>query len=394
MDAPESVESDITRVDLGDRTVVLVGTAHISQESVEVVRRVIDLEDPDVVCVELDEERWQALQSDQRWADLDLFEVIREGKLTFLLARLALTAFQKQMGSKTGVTPGAEMAAAAEAARELGVPVELVDRDVRTTLLRAWRRTPWWRRFEVAAMLVMSLFQSTDLDEGDLSDLREEATLNDVLEELGEYFPELKEVLVDERDEYMAHQIDHVDADKIVAIVGAAHREGTAKWLQRAVPASRIDEVTTVPPKSTLSDVWPWLIPAVVVGVFAYGMVTSSPTEVRNAFAAWVVANGALSSLGTLLARGHVLTVLAAFVAAPITSLNPTVGAGMATALVQTWAVPPTVGDFQSIGDDVTDWSGWWSNRLGRVMLVFLFSSFGSALGTFIAFGWLKNLLY
>lgn len=393
MEDPTKIEHDITRVDLDGREIILVGTAHISQESVDTVEWVIDEEQPDVVCVELDRQRFESLRSDAQWEDLDLIEIIKEGKLTFLLARLGLTAFQRRMGAETGVTPGAEMAAAADAAEQMGVPVELVDRNVQTTLLRAWRLTPWWRRAEVAMLLVAGLFQGGDIDEDELSDLRGSAQIAEILEELGEVFPEVKEVLVDERDIYMADGIRNCTGDKVIAIVGAAHRDGIAHWLDETIPSGKLDEITTVPDKSTLSEFLPWIVPALVLGVFAYGFAYAPSQEFNRAALAWVLANGIFSSVGTIAALGHPLTVLAAFIAAPLTSLNPTMGAGMVTAFVQTLLASPKVRDFQSIAEDVTEWKGWWKNRLSRVMLVFLFSSIGSTLGTLIAFGWLKNLL-
>ena len=391
---PENIEEDITRVDVDGREIILVGTAHISKESVETVEWVIEKEDPDVVCVELDRQRFESLRSDAAWEDLDLIEIIKKGKLTFLLARLALTAFQRRMGASTGVTPGAEMAAAADAAQEMGLPIELVDRNVQTTLLRAWRLTPWWRRAEVAVMLFASLFQGGDISEDDLSELRQSANISGILEELGDIFPEVKEVLVDERDIYMANAIRETSGDKVVAIVGAAHKPGIVRWLREPISRDRLDEVTRVPERSNLSKLLPWIIPAVVLGVFTYGFFNAEQGQVQTAFLAWVLANGVLSSLGTIAALGHPLTILTAFVAAPITSLNPTIGAGMATAFVQTMFASPKVKDFRSIGDDLAEWKGWWRNRLARVLLVFLFSSIGSSVGTFVAFGWLKNLLY
>lgn len=392
--APETLERDIERLQIGGTEYILVGTAHISQESVDTVEWVIEQESPDVVGVELDAQRFESLRSDDRWEELDLVEVIKQGKLTFLLARLALTAFQKQMGSKTGINPGAEMLAATEAAERQGVPVELIDRDVQTTLLRAWRLTPWYRRAEVAFLLVGSLFQSQSVDEQDLSDLRDSDMIATVLDELGDVLPEVKQVIVDERDLYMAHSLQGVSGDRVVAIVGAAHRDGIAGWLPQDIDRSQVDDVTTVPDRSSFSKLLPWLLPCIVVGLFVYGFMYGDQEVVRNAFVAWVLANGIFSAIGTLVARGHPITVLTAFLAAPLTSLNPTIGAGMATAFVQTYFSAPTVRDFHTIDEDLTEWSGWWNNRLGRIMLVFVFSSIGSSLGTFIAFGWLKNLLY
>ena len=390
---PPEWEKDVVRVERNGREFVLVGTAHISQESVDTVREVIRHEEPDRVCVELDEERYRALRREQKFEDLDLLQVIKEGKLTFLLARLALTAFQKRMGDSTGVTPGAEMAAAADTAEEMGVPVVLADRNIRTTLLRAWRLTPWYRRAELAAMLFLSLFQTEEVSEQDLSDLKQGDMISEILDELADVMPELKEVLVDERDLYMAKSIQDTPGDKVVAIVGAAHREGIARWLEHDIDADIVEPIDVVPEKSTLSDLIPWILPAIVIGLFAYGFMYGDTQQLQTAATAWVLANGILSAVGAIAALAHPVTVIVAFVAAPLTSLNPTIGAGMVTAFTQTVVAAPKVRDLHTIGEDLTEWTGWWTNRVGRVLLVFIFSSAGSAIGTFLAFGWLKNLL-
>ncbi len=390
---PPKWEKDVVRVERNGREFVLVGTAHISQESVDAVREVIRHEDPDRVCVELDEERYRALRREQKFEDLDLLQVIKEGKLTFLLARLALTAFQKRMGDSTGVTPGAEMAAAADTAEEMGVPVVLADRNIRTTLLRAWRLTPWYRRAELAAMLFLSLFQTEEVSEQDLSDLKQGDMISEILDELADVMPELKEVLVDERDLYMAKSIQDTPGDKVVAIVGAAHREGIARWLEHDIDPDIVEPIDVVPEKSTLSELIPWILPAIVIGLFAYGFMYGDTQQLQTAATAWVLANGILSAVGAIAALAHPVTVIVAFVAAPLTSLNPTIGAGMVTAFTQTVVAAPKVRDLHTIGEDLTEWTGWWTNRVGRVLLVFIFSSAGSAIGTFLAFGWLKNLL-
>lgn len=386
-------ETDVTRVQLGETEVILIGTAHISQESVETVERVIEAEKPDVVAVELDDERFQSLRNETNWEDLDLIEIIKKGQLTFLLARLALTAFQKRMGGYTGVKPGAEMSAAIDVAQANGVAVELIDRNVRTTLLRAWRNTPWWRRAELAMMLLAGLFQRGEVSEEELSDLREMQNISVILDQLGEALPDVKEVLVDERDTYMAYKLQNIDAKKVVAVIGAAHKPGILRQIEKTIPHATVEEIETVPPKHPISKVLPWILPAIVIGVFVWGFFNGDTTQLKTAAWAWVLSNGILSALGALIALANPLTIIAAFVAAPLTSLNPTIGAGMVTALVQTMASSPKVSDFQTIGDDITEWKGWWSNRLGRVLLVFVFSSIGSSIGTFVAFGWLKNLL-
>lgn len=391
MNKPES--ADYQRVVLNDREFLLVGTAHISQDSVETVKAVIAEEAPDSVCVELDEQRHKALRNPRHWESMNLVQVLRKGQAPFLLANLALASFQKRMGLHTGVKPGAELAAAAEAAEASNIPVFLVDREIRTTLLRAWRKAGFWRRMNLLAALLGSLFERQELSEEELARLRQTDTLSAMLDELAKVLPTVKTILVDERDTYMAYQIRRAAGNKVVAVVGAAHLPGIRTNLDRDITAAEIEELSEVPPKSGFSKLAPWLIPAVVIALFVIGFFTGDRQVLAEAALAWILANGLLSALGALLALAHPFTIIVAFIAAPITSLNPTIGAGFVTGLAQAFLSPPQVGDLEKVAEDIANLSGWWRNRLTRVLLVFFFSSLGSAAGTLVAFGWLKNLL-
>jgi len=389
----EEIASDIHRIHLEGKEIVLVGTAHISQESVETVRRVIESEAPETVCVELDSQRYQALRDQSRWESLNLIQVIKGGQVPFLLANLALAAFQKRMGLQTGVKPGAELAEAAATAERLEIEVRLVDREIRTTLLRAWRKTGLWKKLNLVATMIAGLFEEQKLDEAELARLRQTDTLSAMLEEMGTLLPSVKTILVDERDLFMAHHIRNAPGTKIVAVVGAAHLPGILRRLREETSPQQIAEISVIPEKSKVSKAIPWAIPAVVMALFVAGFFLGDRERVAGAAVAWVLANGLLAALGTIFALGHPLSIAAAFVAAPITSLNPTIGAGMVTGLVQAFVAAPTVGDMQKVGDDLATLSGWWSNRMTRVLLVFLFSSLGSAAGTIVAFRWLKDLI-
>jgi pheromone shutdown-related protein TraB len=389
----EETSSDIHRLTIEGKEIVLVGTAHISQDSVETVRRVIEDESPETVCIELDSKRYESLRNQRRWESLNLIQVIKNGQVPFLMANLALAAFQKRMGLHTGVKPGAELAAAGETAERLGVEVRLVDRDIRTTLLRAWRKTGLWKKLNLVSTLIAGLFENQKLDEAELARLRQTDTLSAMLEEMGTLLPSVKTILVDERDTYMAHFIRNAPGNKIVAVVGAAHIPGILRKLESTTTPQEIAEISVIPAKTRLSKVIPWAIPAIVVILFVSGFVLGDRERVAGAAIAWVLANGLLAALGATIALGHPLSVATAFFAAPITSLNPTIGAGMVTGLVQAFVAAPTVKDMERVGDDLANWRGWWSNRMTRVLLVFLFSSLGSAAGTVIAFGWLKDLL-
>lgn len=386
-------ETDVTRLEVDGREILLIGTAHISQESVETVQRVIEAEQPDTVCVELDADRLRSLTEGQNWEDLDLIAVIKKRQLTFLMARLALMAFQKRMGSYTGVKPGAEMSAAVEQAQAQGAHLELVDRNVRATLLRAWRLTPFWRRAFVAVSLLAGVFDSGQVGEEDLAELRKAPNITEILDELGEALPSVKGVLVDERDLYMAHHIRNAPGKRIVAVVGAAHVPGLIRHLEGPDTPEAASAVEYVPPRSHLSRALPWLIPAIVISLFILGFFRADPEVFQSAAIAWVLANGTFSAIGAIAALAHPFTIIAAFFAAPLTSLNPTIGAGMVCAFVQTISCAPRVRDMESVGDDIAEWRGWWKNRLSRIFVVFFLTSLGSTIGTFVAFGWLKNLL-
>ena len=384
-----------TRLHLDDKEFILIGTAHISQDSVDTVTETILKERPDTVCIELDEQRYQALKNRNRWESLNLIEVIRKKQAPFLIANLALSSFQKRLGLHTGVKPGAELLAAAETAEAEGLAVELVDRNLRTTLLRAWRKTGFFKKMYLLATLLGSTFENQKIDEEELERLRQSDTLSAMLEEMAELLPTVKGILVDERDIYMAHYIRNAPGQKILAVVGAAHMPGiTGRFTGgNAADAESIDELDTLPPKPLISRLVPWVIPAVVVALFVAGFFFGDRSQLADAALAWVLANGVLSAAGALAALGHPLTVLSAFVAAPLTSLNPTIGAGFVTGIVQAFVAPPTVGDMEHVGEDLVTLRGWWRNRLARVLLVFILSSLGSVAGTFLAFHWLKDLI-
>jgi len=390
---PNPQPSRPVEVSLGDRTVYLVGTAHISQDSVEAVRSAIAELAPDTVCVELDDQRLEALRDPNRWRNLNLGAALRQGKGSFLLANLALSSFQRRMGLTTGVTPGAELLAAVHSAEERGLPVVLVDRSIRTTLLRAWRHTGFFKKLALVSTLFASAFESPELDEADLAELQQKDTLSAMLDEVGEALPDAKRILIDERDTYMAGKIRTSAGRRVVAVVGAGHVPGLTRELQRDIPAAEFAALDRIPPKPPLSKLIPWLIPAVVIALFVGGFFFGDTSKLAGAALAWILANGLFAAAGALLALGHPLTVAAAFVAAPLTSLNPTVGAGMVTGVVQAWAGKPRVDDLEHLVDHLAHWRGWWGNRVSRVLLVFFFTNLGSSIGTFVAFGWLKDLL-
>ncbi len=375
--------SDVQALKLEGKCLILVGTAHVSRESAELVRRVIEQEKPDRVCVELDARRYQALAQQNRWESLDLKEVIRKKQLSTLLANLLLASFQKRLGDQLGVLPGVEMMEAVRVAEACHIPISLCDRDVRVTMRRAWGMTPLWQKSLLISALFLSVFDTTKVSEETLRDLRKQDALSELMAELGKEMPVLKTVLIDERDAYLAQKIKEAEGVRIVAVVGAGHVEGIRQRLlqHETVP---FDELDAIPPVSPVWKAVGWSIPALILGsLVLIGYQKGADVARANAWF-WVLANGVPSAIGAVLALAHPLTILTAFVAAPFTSLTPVIGAGTVTAFVQAYVQPPVVREFQTVTDDIGVFRRWWKSRLLRIFLAFLLPTLGSVIGTWV----------
>jgi pheromone shutdown-related protein TraB len=381
----EGVEEpqEVVRLQVDGREILLIGTAHVSKESSELVRRVIEEERPDAVCVELDQRRYEALSQRRQWQELDLRQLIRRRQLTTLLVNLLLASYQRKIGMKLGVPPGTELLEAARAAEEHDIPLALCDRDVRTTLLRAWRTMSLWQRAKLFAALVAGMFDDAEITEEDLRRLRSKDLLSELLQELSRVMPQLKKVLIDERDQYLAERIRATAGAKVVAVVGAGQREGIVALLESgtSTPLAPLDEV----PNPTAVWKWVgWAIPVVILGALGLIAWTQGSDVAGQNLMFWILANGIPSSIGAALALAHPVTVLTAFLAAPVTSLTPVIGAGYVTAFVQAWVQPPLVRDFEQVTQDASTLRMWWRNRLLRVLLAFILPTLGSVIGTYV----------
>ena len=374
---------DVHFVTLQEREIILIGTAHVSQESATLVRQVISTEHPDCVCVELDPPRFAALSQERRWENLNLRDIIRQRQLSILIVTLILAAYQKKLGGQLGVMPGAEMLEAVNIARAHNIPIAMCDRDVRLTLKRAWRSTPFFKKLTLVSTLVGSVFAAPKVSEETLREIRQQDVLTELLEELGKALPTLRQVLIDERDQYLAEKIRQTAGRRLVAVVGAAHVNGIRAILLADQPVA-LECLETVPPASQL---WRWLgwgIPALIVGSL-FGIAWQKGAVVAGSNALfWILATGIPCALGALCALAHPVTVVTAFLAAPITTLLPVIGAGYVTAFVQAYLRPPLVREFQSLADDIYQPRKWLENRVLRIFLTFLLPNLGSAIGASI----------
>ena len=376
---PEEVE----RLYIDEREIILVGTAHVSKESVELVKRVIASEMPDCVCVELDPKRYKALSGRKRWESLDLKEIIRKKQLSTLLVNLVLSSYQKKLGMQLGVVPGSELLEATREAEKNAIPVSLCDRDVRVTLRRAWHETSFLKKGYLLATLLVSMFDKTEITEEKLEQLKKKDVLSELMSELGEAMPELKRVLIDERDIYLAEKIKMSAGTKLVAVVGAGHLEGIKKRIGEDNKAT-LPSISTFPPVSSLFKAVGWSIPLLIIGSLIAIGIQKGTTAAGANLLYWILANAIPSAIGAMLAWAHPLTIASAFAAAPITSLTPVIGAGYVTAFVQVLARPPVVREFETVTQDMSTLTGWWRNKLLRVFLAFLLPGLGSMIGTWI----------
>ena len=382
---PSSIRSspDVHILSARDKTIVLVGTIHVSQESADLVRNVIEEEQPDGVCVELDTRRFEALSQQQRWESVDLKAIIRKKQLSALLANLLLASYQKRLGDQLGVLPGTEMLEAITISKKHDIPIFLCDRDVRVTMRRAWRSTPFLKKSLLVSSLLLSVFDTEPVTKESLQNLKKQDVLSEMMEELGTAVPTLKHVLIDERDHYLAEKILQADGKTIVAVVGAGHVEGMKSVLQQSQRPD-LQTLDRIPP---VSPIWKWVgwsIPAIIIGsILLIGYQKGMAAAGENAVF-WIVANGVPSGIGAILAFAHPLTVLVAFASAPLTSLTPVIGVGYVTAFVQAYVQSPVVREFQTVAEDIAIPRRWWQSRLLRVFLAFLLPTIGSVIGTWV----------
>ncbi len=411
----------ITRISTERGEIVLLGTAHVSEESSREVDELIRNLLPRTVCIELDENRYRSLNQSNSWKNLDIFQIIKQKKTFLLLSNLVLSAYQKRMGLNMGIRPGDEMRAAIKTAGELSIPTAMVDRDIQVTLTRAWRKTGLWGRNKILAVLIGSAFSREELDAEAIESLKQRSALDDMMKEMAEFLPSVKSVLIDERDRFLAIKtwesagktpvtsgeaagkpasIEDNNEAPILAVVGAGHVPGmvakilslddATKSADQKTPKSEVGdsdlkEISTVPPPGIVGRVLPWLIVALIAGLIISGFITKGWEGGFQALLRWILVNGTLSAIGAAAALAHPLTVISSFLAAPVTSMNPTIGVGFVTGLLEAVLRKPRVDDFENLGDDIGSIKGFFRNRITRILLVFFFSSLGSSIGTFVA---------
>jgi pheromone shutdown-related protein TraB len=388
-------------MNLAGREIILVGTAHISRESINEVRDIILQNSPGMVCVELDSARYSSMTQKDSWTKLDIIKVIREGKGFLLIANLVLSSFQYRLGDELGIKPGEEMRAAIDTAVSLQIPYSFCDREVQQTLSRAWSKCGFWSKCKLLAGLFSSAFSTEKLSEAEIENLKNQSELDGMMKELAAYLPAIKETLIDERDRYLAARIWQNAAGskngKTVAVVGAGHLDGLKTHIERIAEGSEDSDVSsleTIPPPGAGSKISGLIIPALIVVIIAAGFFHNGAEVSFEMLKRWVLWNGSLAALGSLLAFAHPLAIIVSFIGAPIATLNPFIGVGLFSGIVQAMLYRPRISDAESLAESLTSLKGIYKNRITHVLLVFFLSSIGGAIGNFVSIPSLAGILF
>jgi len=375
--------------------IILVGTAHISEDSVKEVREVIKEYSPNIVAVELCKRRYDSITKKDSWEEKPVTTLLKGNNAYFMLAQTFLSSIQRKLGKEYGVEPGSEMIAALKEAEKNNLEVALVDRDISVTLKRAWKRMGIREKFRLVWEFLKAIvgYDEEELEELDLEEIMDQDVISSMMEEFGKMAPSVTDVLIHERDEYIARKIlNESKKGKVVAVVGAGHLQGIQKHLNNPREDLDLKELEFVPKKKiSILKIFGYAIPVIFAALLIYILFTGGVEKTLFALSMWFLVNGTLSMIGTMIARGHPLTWITAFVAAPLTSLNPAIAAGWVAGWVEAKLRMPKIKDFKELGK-IESMSDFWKNRVIRLLLVVALANVGSMIGTFVALPYLAKL--
>ena len=377
----KSMNENIVKLNYKEKEIYLVKTAHVSKSSVEDVKTCIEEINPDAIAIELDDKRYETMTNKDKWRDTDIVKIIKEKQVGYLLVNVVLASFQKRMAKSMDTNTGMEMAEGINASKERNIELVLADRPIKTTFARIWSKLDIKEKSKLLVSIISSVFDDEEITEEELAQLKEADALEAALNEVSKEFPIVKQVLVDERDMYLAQKIKSAKGNKIVAIIGAAHANGISKHINEDINTKDL-EVIEKPSKA--SSISKWIIPVLIVGMLLYTIIANKDAGIDQ-LKSWVIWNGGLSALAVLLCRGNILSILAAFLTAPFTSLNPLLSSGLFAGLVEAMVKKPKVKDFEDISTDTETLKGFFKNRVTRILIIVILTNLFSTLGTFVS---------
>ncbi len=378
------LKDNVDLIRLDDKEIYLVGTAHVSHSSVDLVAETLRDVKPDTVAVELCASRFQSLRDPERWKKMDIVTVIRTGKSYVLMAQLLIAGYQKRIAKELGIKPGAEMLKALDLADELKLPTVLADRDIKTTLRRSWSSLGLWSVLKLFGMALVGSMNAKKIGEKEIERLKTADALDEAMREFSEILPTVRQTLIDERDQYLAAKVQEAPGKRIVAIVGAGHVPGMKRWFGEKIDLSNLE---TIPPPKLSTKIMTWGIPLLIIGMIVFGFFHSGSATSVNMVLAWIAITAVTAGFGALLALAHPFSIISAAVTAPVTTLHPLLASGWFAGLAEAMLRKPTVGDFEDIGEDIATFRGLYRNRISRVLLVIALTNLMGSIGTFIG-GW------
>lgn len=377
-----NMNENVVKINYFDKEIYLVKTAHVSKNSIEDVRNCVEEVKPDSICIELDQDRYNKLTNPEKWRETDIVKVIKEKQVGFLLVNVILSSFQKRMAKTMDSNSGAEMLEGINLSKENNINLVMADRPIKTTFSRIWNKLSFKEKIHLLSSSITSIFDDEEITEEDIAKLKEADALEAALLDIGKEFPTVKEVLVDERDKFLCEKIRTAPGNKIVAIIGAAHSIGINKYINEPI---NCDDLNIIDKKTfTVSNLLKWLLSIALVGIVIYTTITNKQMGV-NQLKSWVLWHGSLSAIGTSLALAHPLSIITAFIAAPITSLSPLLAPGWFAGIVEATIRKPKVKDFEDLADDTATLKGFWKNRVTKILFVVIFANLFSTLATFIS---------
>jgi pheromone shutdown-related protein TraB len=373
-------ENNITKIYLNDKEYILIGTAHVSKQSAEQVKSLIESEKPNSVCIELDEQRYQTITEGNKWKDTDIFKIIKEKKATLLLINLVISSFQKRIARQFDINAGQEMLQGIESAKEIGAKLVLADRDIQITFSRIWHEVGVWGKAKLLIEIIFSIFSDVKISEEELEKIKSQDMLDSVLKDFTIHFPRLKIPLIDERDQYLAQRIKDAPGGKIVAVLGAAHVPGIKNEILKE---HDLEKLSQLPPKSKKLQIISWTIPVLIIALIIATFLANPSSGVQQTIN-WVLWTGSFAAIGTALAFGHPLSILTAFVVAPISALNPLIAVGWFAGLVQAYVKCPSVRDVEMLTEDIFSLKGFWYNKVTRILLIVTLANIGGSIGSLV----------
>ena len=373
------MENSYEKINYGDKTIHLIKTAHVSKNSKEDVYKYFEDINPDSICIELDEDRYNKITSKDKWENTDIFKIIKEKKVFVLLINIVLSSYQKRMANSLDSTSGAEMLAGIELSKEHKKELVLIDRPINITFKRVWQSLSFKEKINMLSGIIEMIFSKEDISEEDINSLKDQDTLDLALEEVAKELPNVKKTLVDERDMYLSHSIKKAKGNNIMVIIGAAHAKGIKKYINEDI---NIEELKNL--KKDKPSLIKWIIPIFILSMIVITLLTNKDVGFDQ-IKTWILVNGTLSAIGTLLCFAHPFSILTAFIMAPITSLNPLLSSGLFAASVEAYIRKPKVKDFEDIAEDTSSIKGFFKNKVTKILLIFIMANLFSSIGTFVS---------